>query len=332
MCNDTFNNISGVLTVCRTTVLRKFAPISMKTHTFRSKPELIAILVIALFCFMAANCHGNNNNVKKEGINDEPATGKRADTAAAPAATPASIDPSKIADAATILKRPEVPILCYHQIRDWRPTDSKTAKDYIIPPASFKEQLKMLHDSGYHTVLPDQLYAYLTTGAALPSKPVMLTFDDTDEDQYTVALPEMEKYGYKGVFFVMTVSLNRPHYMTKEQVKDLSDKGHTIGSHTWDHHNVKKYQGQDWVTQIEKPTKLLETITGKKIQYFAYPFGLWNHEAIPELQKRGMIAAFSLYDKQRDQQFPLFTIRRIITPAMSPASLSASMRRQFSFN
>lgn len=302
----------------------------MKTHTFRSKPELIAILVIAFFCFMAANCHVAPN-VKAANVNGAAATSKLPALAEASVPTAIDTDPKDIPPAATILARPEVPILCYHQIRDWKPTDSKTAKGYIIPPASFREQIKMLADSGYHTILPDQLYAYLTKGAPLPHKPVMLTFDDTDLDQYTIALPEMEKYGFKGVFFVMTVSLGRPHYMSKEQVKDLSDKGNCIGSHTWDHHNVKKYQGQDWVTQIDKPTKQLETITGKQIRYFAYPFGLWNHEAIPELKKRGMIAAFSLYDK-RDQTDPLFTIRRIIVPAMSPATLHATMRRAFSYS
>jgi peptidoglycan/xylan/chitin deacetylase (PgdA/CDA1 family) len=211
-----------------------------------------------------------------------------------------------------VLARKEVPVLCYHQIRDWKPTDSKVSKDYIMPPADLKAELKMLADSGYHTILPDQLYAYLTKGEALPSKPIMLTFDDTDEDQYVVAWPEMKKYGFKGVFFVMTVSLNKvPHYMTKEQVKELSDAGNVIGSHTWDHHNVRKYQGNDWVIQIDKPTKELEAITGKQIRYFAYPFGLWNHEALPELRKRGFIAAFQLADK-RDPTDPLMTIRRII--------------------
>ncbi len=82
-----------------------------------------------------------------------------------------------------ILGRKEVPILCYHQIRDWKPTDSKVSKDYIMPPADLKAELKMLHDSGYHTILPDQLYAYLTKGTALPRRPIMLTFDYTDEDQ-----------------------------------------------------------------------------------------------------------------------------------------------------
>jgi peptidoglycan/xylan/chitin deacetylase (PgdA/CDA1 family) len=66
----------------------------------------------------------------------------------------------------------------------------KNAKDYIVQIAAFKEHIKMLADSGYHTILPDQLYNYLTTGAPLPKKPIMLTFDDTDLDQFTIAAPE----------------------------------------------------------------------------------------------------------------------------------------------
>lgn len=217
------------------------------------------------------------------------------------------------ANEVSILSQKQVPILCYHQIRDWRPTDSKRAKDYIVPVEVFKQQLKMLADSGYHTILPDQLYSYLTKGTPLPAKPVMLTFDDTDLEQYTVAFPEMLKYNFKAVYFIMTVSLNRPRYMSKEQVKALSDAGNVIGSHTWDHHNVKLYKGKDWEIQIDKPTKQLESITGKPIRYFAYPFGLWNKQAILELKKRNFIAAFQLIAKSDDQE-PLYTIRRIIVP------------------
>lgn len=236
---------------------------------------------------------------------------------------------TSVSDAATILARKEIPILCYHQVRDYRPTDSKTARDYIIPPAAFHEQMKTLADSGYHTILPDELYNYLAGGISLPDKAVMLSFDDTDLEQFTVAVPEMKQYGFKGVFFIMTVSLGRPHYMSKEQVKQLSDEGHAIGSHTWDHHNVKKYAGNDWIIQIEKPSKLLETITGKKMDYFAYPFGLWNKEAIPELKKRGFKAAFQLYAK-RDEADPLFTIRRIIVPGtLSGQALLARMKTSF---
>ncbi|MCW3111631.1 MAG: polysaccharide deacetylase [Segetibacter sp.] len=238
--------------------------------------------------------------------------------------------PKVMADAATIIARKEVPILCYHQIRDWTGSDSKGARDYIRPVEAFKADLKLLADSGYHTVLPDQLYDYLAYGSPLPSKPVMLTYDDTDDDQFTIAAPEMKKYGFKGVFFLMTVSLNRPKYMTRDQVKQLVDEGHTVTSHTWDHHSVKGYKTeQDWVTQIEKPKKTIEDITGKKALDFAYPFGLWNREAIPELKKRGVRSAYILSTK-RDPDDPLYTIRRIIASGYwSAPTLYKSMVESF---
>jgi peptidoglycan/xylan/chitin deacetylase (PgdA/CDA1 family) len=239
----------------------------------------------------------------------------------------------KIADAKTILSRKQVPILCYHQIRNWKSTDGKVGKDYIVEEQNFKDQVKMLADSGYHSILPDQLYAYLNTGAALPSKPIMFTFDDTDMDQFTVAAPTLKKYGFKAVYFIMTVSIGRKgkfvDYMTKEQIKELSDNGNVIGSHTYDHKNFKKYTGKDWEEQLDKPTKKLEEITGKKMTEFAYPFGLWNAQGIPELKKRGFKMAFALSTK-RDENEPLFTIRRIIASGYwSPKTLSNSIKNSF---
>jgi peptidoglycan/xylan/chitin deacetylase (PgdA/CDA1 family) len=250
-------------------------------------------------------------------------------------------------DNAAVMARKQVPIVCYHQIRDWKSTDSKGAKDYIVQIAAFKEHIKMLADSGYHTILPNQLYNYLTTGAALPKKPIMLTFDDTDLDQFTIAAPELKKYGFKAVYFVMTVSIGRPHYMTADMVKKLSDDGNQIASHTWDHHRVDKYthngvfqiKGKngkitnrpvdDWVTQIDKPTKKLEELTGKEIIYFAYPFGIWKKPVLPEIQKRGFKMAFQLADK-RDPDYPLLTVRRILDSGYwSTKTFSNSVRNSF---
>lgn len=237
--------------------------------------------------------------------------------------------PKEPANAKAILNRTQVPVLCYHQIRNWKPSDSKQAKDYIVPEAVFTEQIKMLADSGFHTISADQLYAYLTTGAALPSRPVMLTFDDTDLPQYTIAKPTMEKFGFKGLFFIMTVSLGRPNYMSKAQVRELSDAGHEIGSHTWDHKNIKKFTDADWAVQIDKPTKTLETITGRRIKYFAYPFGLWNETAIAPLKAHGFEAAFQLSAKRNEQE-PLYTIRRIIVPgAWTAATLRSWIKHSF---
>jgi len=231
--------------------------------------------------------------------------------------------------ASGILNRAQVPILCYHQIRDWAPSDSKRARDYIVPVNNFREQIKLLADNGCHTISPDQLYNYLLKGSALPSKPIMISFDDSREEQYSIADKELSKYGFKGVYFIMTVSLNRPGYMTKDEVKQLSDEGNTIGSHTWNHSNVKNYVDADWVRQIDKPSQELEQITGRPINYFAYPFGLWNKQAVQHIKQKGFKAAFQLSEK-RDQEDPQFTIRRMIVPgAWSTATLQKWMDQNF---
>jgi peptidoglycan/xylan/chitin deacetylase (PgdA/CDA1 family) len=276
-----------------------------------------ALLVATLFATLTAGCNSNKKADEGKVATTETTTtpaNNPTDTSAS-ATAPAPVAGGKPADAATIIARKQVPILCYHQIREWRGTDSKSAKDYICPTSIFGQQMQMLKDSGYHAITADQLYNYLTTGASLPTKPVFLTFDDGDEDQYINALPILNKHGFKAMFGIMTVAIGRhgkQPYMSKVQIKDLSDKGHEVCCHTWDHHNAKKYTAADWTTQAEEPRKLLAEITGKPVKYFVYPFGLWNHEAAVELQKMKYLASFQLADKKRDEQYPLQSIRRII--------------------
>ena len=240
-----------------------------------------------------------------------------------------AVTKKSMANTKTILSKKEVPVLCYHHIRPFSAGISESMKNYSVFPEAFAAQMKILHDSGYHTILPEELYEYLVYDGTLPDKPVMLTFDDTDEEQYSLGNIEMKKYGFKGVYFIMTISMNRPRYMSKEQIKNLSDSGNVIAAHTWDHHMVTKYTGADWEIQLNKPQKQLETITGKTIKYFAYPFGLWNEAAITEIKNRGYKLAFSLSTK-RDTTEPLYTIRRILVPGTwSATGMLKAMRGSF---
>ncbi|HSQ43404.1 MAG TPA: polysaccharide deacetylase family protein [Ginsengibacter sp.] len=278
----------------------------MRNHGF----SLITIL------FFVASC--SNGTTQKETAKNEPAK----DTTSSP-------QPAKIADVATILSKKEVPVLCYHHIREAKPGQSETLKSYSVSPESFAQQMKALKDSGYQTILPDDLYNYLTHGAKLPPKPVILSFDDTDEEQFSIGYPEMKKYGFKGVFFIMTISLNRPRYMTTEQLKQLSDDGNAVEAHTWDHHMVTKYKGQDFDIQFVRPKKKVEGITGKPAEYFAYPYGVWGKEAIPELKKAGYKMAFILSTK-RDSTEPLFTIRRLLVAGQwSTPGVLRAMKQTF---
>ncbi len=55
----------------------------------------------------------------------------------------------------------------------------------------------------------------------------------------------------------------------------------------------------------------MEKITGKPVNYFAYPYGLWDSNAVAHLKKYGFTAAFRLWGRYDDRD-PLFTIRRIL--------------------
>lgn len=278
--------------------------------------------------FLLAGCTNrsseNNSNSKTETKTDSTTGSSQAE--------------KKPANAATILNRKQVPVLCYHHIYDI----PKATREYDVTVQAFKEQMKMLADSGYKTITPDQYYNYLTKGTSLPDKPVIISYDDTDEEQFRIAKPEMDKYGFKGVYFIMTISIGRPRYMTKEQIKQLSDEGHIIASHTWDHHRVDRlknenkieYRGKDtivneWDFQLSNTRNKLEAITGKPVEYFAYPFGIWSKEALPEIEKRGYKMAFQL-STPRDSTQPLYTARRmIVAPSWSAAGMIRVMKSTF---
>jgi hypothetical protein len=175
------------------------------------------------------------------------------------------------AAASVIRARSHVPVLCFHQIRPWRATDSPAARSIITPPDRFAEQMAGLARAGHTAITPDQLVAYLRFGVPLPARPVLLTFDDASEGQYTHALPILRRHRFAATFFVMTVVLDKPRWLSRSQVRDLHRQGMTIGAHTWDHHPVTGYSGGDWRTQLVEPARELARLTGEPVRFFAYP-------------------------------------------------------------
>ena len=89
----------------------------------------------------------------------------------------------------------DLPIVMYHGISESASGESK----YFISKDRFESDLKWYRDSGYTTILPSQLYAYVSGEAILPSKPILLTFDDGYCNNYTYAFPLLQKYNMKAV-------------------------------------------------------------------------------------------------------------------------------------
>lgn len=223
-------------------------------------------------------------------------------------------------------KEKQVPVLCYHKIKA---NTAGKSPDYTISLDTFRAHMKMLSDSGYHTILPEQLYEYQSKVVALPSKPIIISFDDAHEEHFSLVRPVLDSAGFKGVFFTMGVTIGKQHYLTAAQLKQLTDSGHAIGCHTWDHPDLRKLTGKDWDWQVSKPKHLLEQITGKPVLSFAYPFGAWDEAAIDELRKRGIQIAFQLSNKTSEKA-PNYTVRRLMVAGnWSPATLYKRMQEHF---
>jgi peptidoglycan/xylan/chitin deacetylase (PgdA/CDA1 family) len=157
----------------------------------------------------------------------------------------------------------------------------------------------------------------------------MISFDDSHEEHFSIAAKELERFGFKGVFFVMTIVLNKPHYLSSQEIYALAKAGHTVACHTYDHPLLTRLPDSEWIEEIDKPKKLLEQITGKPVYYFAYPYGAWNERAVDELKTRGIKAAFQLSEQQNSRD-PLYTIRRVmISDTWSTATLEDEIHSAF---
>ena len=117
----------------------------------------------------------------------------------------------------------------------------------------------------------------------------MLTFDDAAASHRTVVAPLLKKYGLGGTFFVCEFRgfENKEHYMSWEQIRELSEMGFEIGNHTRSHPAMSKLDRE----QIEEQIRYIED---KCAQYgiphpttFAYPGYDTSAEGIALLRERG---------------------------------------------
>jgi peptidoglycan/xylan/chitin deacetylase (PgdA/CDA1 family) len=248
---------------------------------------------------------------------------------ATPTSTPAPREtPKPKTTAAAVASRSHVPVLCYHQIRTPTGADSAADRQYIVRPSVLDQQLQALADAGYTPITGEDYVAHMARGKTLPRKPILLTFDDASGGQYTRALPILKKHRFVATFFVMTVVLGKPGWMTKGQVKALDRAGMTIAAHTYDHKEVPQYAGEDFKTQLTEPGRELRRIVGHKVELFAYPDGAYASSAIQPMFSAGYRAAFQLADKL-DTAHPLWSIRRIIVPELTPKQLLHEIRQDF---
>ncbi len=180
----------------------------------------------------------------------------------------------------------EVPILMFHHI-----AISPIGSRYYVPPSVFEDEIKLLHNWGYTSITTSMLVEAITKGTSLPPRPVILTFDDANEDNYTNAFPIMKKYGMTGVLYLPYDFIGTPNYLTADQVKEMAAAGWEVGSHSLSHPDLKSVDQTQLRAEIVDSRKKLQELLGMPILTFAYPFGDVGSGDVDYVKFAGYIAA-----------------------------------------
>lgn len=106
-----------------------------------------------------------------------------------------------------------------------------------------------------------------------------LTFDDGGVSAYSHIAGMLEDFGWRGHFFLVTDLLGKHGFLSAEQVRDLSEKGHVIGSHSHTHpKRLSKLPYKDILNEWKKSVNILSDITGKAVISAGIPGGFFSRQ------------------------------------------------------
>ena len=206
-----------------------------------------------------------------------------------------------------------VPILIYHSIRPYIESDTAGMRRYIATPQALDEELGWLRQNGYASISFDDLVNHVQTGAALPPKPVILSFDDDWENQYRYALPLLKKYDYSATFYIWVVVVGMKHHMTWDEIRELAQDGMRLGCHTFTHPYLTRVQdGARLEREIVKAKKIIEDHTGVSVTTLAYPFGQYDARIVAAVKAAGFTSARSTWPGVVHSKEGLFSLTGLI--------------------
>jgi peptidoglycan/xylan/chitin deacetylase (PgdA/CDA1 family) len=193
-----------------------------------------------------------------------------------------------------------LPVLMYHNVSDAAYSGS------ACTPELFRGQMEALKAAGYATVTFADVIDYVERGAALPDKPIIVTFDDGYAENLTVAAPILQELGMRAEINVIGVSAGKdtykdtgapitPHFSMEDALPWAQAGIIEIGSHSYDMHQVPEFDGDNcrkgvyisagesedeyvsaFRSDFQKSADGVEDVLGDPVVVYAYPYGYYS--------------------------------------------------------
>jgi peptidoglycan/xylan/chitin deacetylase (PgdA/CDA1 family) len=202
-----------------------------------------------------------------------------------------------------------VPILLYHVIGD-RPPGAPFPQLYV-PERVFAAQMNELAHRGDHVITLQELYDHWH-GAPLPSKPVVVSFDDGFRNQYTRAMPTLKRHGWVGTLNLILAHLHEGTYgLGPREVVHMIDDGWEVDSHTLTHPNLPSLGPAQLQHEVAGSRHELHALFGIPVNFFCYPGGAYDATVIAATERAGYAGATTTNPGDATPFAGLYTLPRI---------------------
>lgn len=210
----------------------------------------------------------------------------------------------------------------YH-ILDTPKTDKESK--YCCLPKNFSKQMSFLANSDYSLINLDDVDDILSGKKVMNSTCVAVTFDDGFEDFYHNAFPILKKFDIPATLFMVADRVGQSNdwmhkhgspkrnLLNENQLADISNSGVLIGSHTCTHPKLNEISLNKEMLENEifNSRQALEKQLNKKVEHFAYPYGLFDEEVVQVVKNAGYKTACSTRSGFNRLEIQPFLLRRI---------------------
>lgn len=149
-------------------------------------------------------------------------------------------------------------------------------------------------------------------------KKVALTFDDGPDRHFTPQILDiLKKYNVKATFFV--IGINAEKY--PEVLKRISDEGHIIGNHSWDHKDFTKLTPEERYDEIHKTELLIDRQLGSHRAMFRMPSGAFNDDVVKDIAALGYYNIYWSVDTEDWSGISASAIKKNIKDELRPGAI-----------
>lgn len=144
-------------------------------------------------------------------------------------------------------------------------------------------------DEAAYWLATDRFYEALDVlGEEVAPDSLLLTFDDGNVSDFTIAYPEIIARGLTAKTFVLSSRIGASGLdLDAEQIKTLDANGFTVGLHGREHLDWRSLKAVALRNQLEDGQKQLQQILGRRVDEVAVPFGSYSGNTLGIIREAG---------------------------------------------